>query len=107
MSLRPASEQLAGPRHHARLVVNRARDQEGHLDAFFAATARDLRHAEAAVSHAADGLDVDEIPHRLSAQPERSVGLEALIAADVMDPAGGGNSREAHVNNPSTTKLPR
>jgi two-component system cell cycle response regulator DivK len=72
MSLRFASEQLDDLRYDARLFIERAGDQEGQLEAFVAAAERDLRHAEAAVSHAADDLDVDEVRHLLSAQLERS-----------------------------------
>lgn len=59
MSLRFASEQLADLRHDARLLTERADDQEDQLEAFVAAAERDMRHAEAAASHAADDLDVD------------------------------------------------
>src|SRR5918994_2935420 len=71
MSLRFASEQLADLRHDARLLTERADDQEGQLEAFVAVAEREMRHAEAAVSHAADDLDV--VRHLLSAQLERSV----------------------------------
>ena len=71
MSLHFASEQLVHLCHDARLLANRAGDQEGQLDAFVAAAERDMRHAEAAVSRAHD-LDVDEARHLLSAQLERS-----------------------------------
>ena len=72
MSLRFASERLADLRHHAELLVERAGDQEGQLDAFVAATERDLWYAEAAVSHAADDVDVDEVRRLLSAHLKRS-----------------------------------
>ena len=72
MSLRFASEQLKDLRSDARLFIERTGDQEGLLEAFVAAAERDMRHAEAAVSHAADDLDIDEVRHLLSAQLERS-----------------------------------
>lgn len=72
MSLRFSSEQLALLRHDARILTDRAGDQEGELEAFVAATERDMRYAEAAVSHVAHDLDVDEARHLLSAQLERS-----------------------------------
>ena len=72
MSLRFLSERLADLRHDARLFIERAGDQEGQLEAFVAAVEQDIRHAEAAVSHAADDLDVDEVRHLLFAQLERS-----------------------------------
>jgi CheY-like chemotaxis protein len=72
MSLRFASERLAHLCHEARLLTERAGDQEGQLEDFVAAAERDMRHAEAAVSRAADDLDVFEARHLLSAQLERS-----------------------------------
>jgi hypothetical protein len=72
MSLGFASKQLADLRHDARLLVERAGDQEGQLEALVAATDGDLRQAEAAVSHAADDLDVGDVPHLLSGQLDRS-----------------------------------
>src|SRR5687767_6805760 len=72
MSLRLASEQLSDLRHEARLLIDRAEDQEGQLEAFVAAAQQDVRHAEASVSHAADDLAVDEVRLLLAAQVERS-----------------------------------
>ena len=72
MSLPFASEQLVHLCHDARLLTDRAGDQEGQLEALVAAAERDMRHAEAAVSLAAHDLSVDEARHRLSAQLERS-----------------------------------
>ena len=72
MSLRFRSEQLAGLRHDAQLFIERTGDQEDQLKAFVAAAEQDMRHAEAAVSHAAHDLDVDVIRHLLSTQLERS-----------------------------------
>jgi CheY-like chemotaxis protein len=72
MSIRFASEQLEDLRHDAQLLIERAGDQEGQLEAFVAAAEGDLRRAEAAVSHAADDLDVGEVRHLLSGQLERS-----------------------------------
>ena len=72
MSLRFPAEQLAELRHHARLLIERAGDQEGQLEALVAAIEGDLRHAEAAVSQAAVDLDVGDVRHLLSGQLERS-----------------------------------
>ena len=72
MSFRFASEQLADLRHDAQLLIERAGDQEGQLEAFVVAAEGNLRHAEAAVSHAADDLDVGEVRHLLSTQLERT-----------------------------------
>jgi two-component system, cell cycle response regulator DivK len=72
MSLRFASEQLADLRHDAELLIERAGEQEGQLEAFVAAAEGDVRHAQAAASHAADDLDVGEVRHLLSRQLERS-----------------------------------
>jgi CheY-like chemotaxis protein len=72
MSLRFASEQLALLRQDAQLLVDRAGDQESQLEALVAATERDVRQAEAAVSHAADDLDLGDVRHLLSGQLERS-----------------------------------
>ena len=72
MSFRFASEQLADLRHDAQLLIERAGDQEGQLEALVAATEGDVRQAEAAVSHAADDLDVGDVRHLLSGQLERS-----------------------------------
>jgi two-component system, cell cycle response regulator DivK len=72
MSLRFAFEQLADLRHDAQRLLDRAGDQEGQLEAFVAAAEGDLRHAEAAVWHAADDLDVGDVRHLLSGQLERS-----------------------------------
>ena len=47
MSLRSASEQLVHLRHDAQLLIERAGDQEGQLEALVAATDGDLRQAEA------------------------------------------------------------
>jgi PleD family two-component response regulator len=79
MSLRFPSEQLADLRHDARLLIERASDHEGQLEAVVAATEQDTRHAEAAASHAADDLDVDEVRHLLSAQLERSAAGAAAV----------------------------
>src|SRR6476660_2935404 len=78
MSLRFASQQLVDLRHDAWLLTERAAEQEGQLEAFVAAAERDMRHAEAAVSHAADDPDVDEVRHLLSAQLERSAAGSAV-----------------------------
>ena len=72
MSLRFASEQFAELRHDAQLLIECAGDQQGQLEALVAANEGDLRQAEAAVSHAADDLDVGDVRHLLSGQLERS-----------------------------------
>jgi CheY-like chemotaxis protein len=72
VSLRFTSEHLADLRHDARLLTERVDDQKGRLEAFAAAAERDMRHAQAAASHAADDLDVHEARHLLSVQLERS-----------------------------------
>src|SRR6187200_3337246 len=77
MSLRFASEQLDALRHDAQLLIERAGDQEGQLEALVAATEGDVRQAEAAVSHAADDLDVGDVRHLLSGQLERSAASAA------------------------------
>jgi len=72
MSVRFASERLADFRYQAQLLIERAGDQEGQLEALVATTEGDLRQAEAAVSQAADDLDVGDLRHLLSGQLERS-----------------------------------
>jgi CheY-like chemotaxis protein len=78
MSLRSPSEQLAQLRHDARLLIERAGDQEVQLEALVASAARDVRHAEAALSQAAHA-DVDEVRHLLSAQLQRSSAGAATV----------------------------
>lgn len=78
MSLRFTSEQLADLRHDARILIERAGDQEGQLEALVVAAERDIRQAEAAVSHSTD-LDLDEIRHLLSAQLQRSTAGAATV----------------------------
>jgi two-component system cell cycle response regulator DivK len=80
MSLRFAPEQFDRLREDARLLLERGGDQESQLEAFVAAAERAVRHAEAAVSQAADDLHVNEIRHLLSAQLERSAA--AAVAAN-------------------------
>jgi CheY-like chemotaxis protein len=73
MSLRSSpSERLACLRHDARVLIERAGDQECQLEALAASAEQEMRHAEAAVSHATD-LDVDQVRHLLSAQLQRIV----------------------------------
>jgi CheY-like chemotaxis protein len=72
VTLRFPSEHLAGLHHDARLITERAGDQEGQLEALVAAAERDMRQVEAAVSQAADDLDVDAVRELLSAQLARS-----------------------------------
>jgi hypothetical protein len=72
MSLRFVSEQLADLRHDAQLLIERAGDQQGQLEALVAATEGDLRQAVAAVAQAADDLDVGDVRQLLSGQLERS-----------------------------------
>ena len=66
-------QQLFDLRHEARLLIEQTCDQEGQLETFLAEAERDARHAEAAVSHAADDLSVDEIRRLLAAHLQRSV----------------------------------
>jgi two-component system cell cycle response regulator DivK len=72
MSLRFASEQLSNLRHDVQLLIERAGDQEGQLEALVAANDGDVRQAEAAVSQAVVDLDVGDVRHLLSGQVERS-----------------------------------
>jgi len=72
MSLQFASEQLADLRHDAQVLIERAADQKGQLEALVAATQGDLRHAQAVASQAAVDLDVGDVRHLLSGQLERS-----------------------------------
>ena len=73
MSLRPSSfERLAYLRDDARLLIEGAGDQERQLEALADSAEQEMRHAEAAVSHATD-LDVDQVRHMLSAQLQRIV----------------------------------
>ena len=69
MSLRFASEQLADLRHDAQLLIECAGDQQGQLEALVAANEGDLRQAEAAVSHAADDLDVGDLRLSIAKTP--------------------------------------
>jgi DNA-binding NtrC family response regulator len=71
MSLRFASEQLADLRRDARLLIERAGDQEDQLEACVAATERDMRRAEAPVSHAAVALHVLDDEDLASHSPAR------------------------------------
>ena len=64
MSLRFASEQLADLRHDAQILVDCAGHQESQLEDFVATAGQHVRHVEAAVSHAAGNLNVDEVHHR-------------------------------------------
>jgi len=85
MFIRFPSEQLADLRHDALLLVERTGDQEGQLEAFVAAVDRDRRDAEAAVSHAADDLDVDEIRALLGEQLQRSAAGAAAARRLLID----------------------
>src|SRR5688572_16913286 len=78
MSLGFTSQRLADLRHDARILIERAGDQEDQLEALVAAAERDLRQAEAAVSHTTD-LELDEIRHLLSAQLQRSTAGAASV----------------------------
>jgi CheY-like chemotaxis protein len=73
MSQRSPSEELAALRHDARLLIARAGDQQGRLETWLDEAERDRLRAEAAVSHATDDLDADEIRHLLAAQLQRSM----------------------------------
>jgi CheY-like chemotaxis protein len=72
MSLRFAAEQLIDLQQDAQLLIERAGDHEGQLEALVAATEADVRQAEAAVSQAADVLDAGDLRDLLSRQLERS-----------------------------------
>jgi CheY-like chemotaxis protein len=84
MSSRFSSDRLATFRQDAQLFLERAGDQEGQLEALVAAAEVDLWYAEAALSHAADHLDVEDVRHLLAAQLERSAagiaGARRLLA---------------------------
>src|SRR5687767_11425977 len=73
------SEQLAALRHDAHVLIQRATDHEGRLEALVSATEGDLRYAEAAASNAADLLDVADIRYLLAAQFERSAAGAAAV----------------------------
>lgn len=72
MSLQFPSERLAGLRHNAQLLIERAGNQERQLETFVAVAEQDRRHAEAAILHATDHVDVDEVRQLLAAQLQRS-----------------------------------
>src|SRR6476620_10027748 len=84
MAFRSASDRLTNVRKDAQLLLQRAEDQEDQLEALVAAADGDLLNAEAAVSDAADRLDVAEVRHLLSAQFDRSAagaaGARRLLA---------------------------
>jgi two-component system cell cycle response regulator DivK len=85
MPLPFASERLADVRQDAQLLIERAGDHEGQLAALVAAAEGDVLHAEAAVSHLADHLDVDDVRALLAQQLERTaagaVAARHLLAA--------------------------
>jgi CheY-like chemotaxis protein len=66
------SERLADIHQDAQLLIERAGDQEGQLEALVAAADREVLRAEAAVSHGADHLALGEVRDLLAAQLERS-----------------------------------
>ena len=73
MSPRSISARLAAVRADAQLFADHADDQTGQLEALVAAAEEDVRHAEAAASHAADHeVDGDEVRHLFGAQLARS-----------------------------------
>lgn len=73
MSPRSISARLAAVRTDSQLFVENADYQASQLEALVAAAQDDVRHAEAAVSHAADHeVDGDEVRHLLGAQLARS-----------------------------------
>src|SRR5687768_14411163 len=78
MSLGFTSQQLADLRHDTRILIERAGAQEGQLEALVVAAERDVRQAEAAVSHSTD-LDLGEIRQLLSAQLQRSTAGAATV----------------------------
>ena len=63
--------QLDDLRSHARQLVERTRRHEGQLKALVASAERDVRHAEAALSHAMD-MDGDQLRKLLCAQARQS-----------------------------------
>jgi CheY-like chemotaxis protein len=76
MSLGLPPDQLADLRDDAQLLIRETGDHEGQLDALVAVSDGDVRHAEAAISHAAD-LDLDDVRHMLAAQLRRSAASAA------------------------------
>jgi CheY-like chemotaxis protein len=76
MSLRFPPDQFADFRDDAQLLIRGTGDHEGQLEALVAASDGDVRHAKAAISHAAD-LDLDDVRHLLVAQLQRSAASAA------------------------------
>ena len=73
MSLRFTTQQLAGLRHDAQLLIERAADQEDQLEALVASTESAVRQAEGAVSQGEEVRDPGDLHRVLSGQLERSV----------------------------------
>ncbi len=71
MSHRMPPDHLADLRDDAQLLIRGTRDHEGQLETLVAVSEGDVRHAEAAISHAAD-LDLDDVRHLLAAQLKRN-----------------------------------
>jgi CheY-like chemotaxis protein len=76
MSLGLPPDQLADLRDDAQLLIRGTGDHEGQLDDLVAVSEGDVRHAEAAISHAAD-LDLDDVRHLLAAQLRRNAASAA------------------------------
>jgi CheY-like chemotaxis protein len=76
MSLQFDPDQLADLRDDAQLLIRGTGNHEGQLEALVAVSEGDVRHAEAAISHAAD-LDLDDVRHLLAAQLQRSAASAA------------------------------
>jgi CheY-like chemotaxis protein len=83
MSLQFLPEQLAALRQDAQLLVERAAEQAGELEAFVAAADRDDRRSEASGS---DSPDVDENRRLLSAQFKRTA-AQVAVAKRLLDVA--------------------
>lgn len=77
MPRRSAPERLARLPHNTQLLIKGIADHEAQLEALVAAAEEDLRQAEAAISHAANDLDVGNVRHLLSGQLERSAAAAA------------------------------
>ena len=80
MSLPFASQHVADLRHDAQLLIDRARVQQVQLEMFVAAAERDVRDAEAFVSHAAEGRDGDEDRHLLEGRAADAASAKRLLA---------------------------
>jgi two-component system cell cycle response regulator DivK len=77
MSQRSSSERLATLRDNTQVLIEHLNDHEGRLEAFVAAAEGDVRHAETALSQAADA-DAGQVQRMLVAQVERSAAGAAI-----------------------------